>query len=45
MPPLLADHVRREAEYFLEILDMIQGDMTDCDQPPIMHCDYELRKK
>lgn len=26
-PPLLADHVRREAEHFLEILDLIEQDL------------------
>jgi hypothetical protein len=27
-PPLLADHVRREADHFLEILELIEGDLA-----------------
>lgn len=38
IPPLLADHVRREAEHFLEILEMIRADLTDCGTPSIVHC-------
>lgn len=45
IPPSLADHVRREAEHFLEILAMIQSDITDCRPPEIVGCDYEYRKK
>jgi hypothetical protein len=46
IPPLLADHVRREAEHFLEILEMIQGDMSECDDHShIIHCDCEYRNK
>lgn len=39
IPPLLADHVRREAEHFLEILDMINSELASCPQSPIFHCD------
>jgi hypothetical protein len=42
IPPLLADHVRREAEHFLEILEMIQNEGVECHQPNILHCDYEF---
>lgn len=45
IPPLLADHVRREAEHFLEILDMIQSEIDDCQHPQIIGCDCECRKK
>ncbi len=41
IPPLLADHVRREAEHFLEILAMIQSEISDCPQPQIIHCDND----
>jgi hypothetical protein len=40
IPPLLADHVRREAEHFLEVLQRIQEEGMDCDHPKVMHCDY-----
>jgi Protein of unknown function (DUF2935). len=39
IPPLLADHVRREAEHFLEILEMIKADLAECAPSPIIHCD------
>lgn len=39
IPPLLADHVRREAEHFLEILNLIQNEMDNCDHPQIICCD------
>jgi Protein of unknown function (DUF2935). len=45
IPPLLADHVRREAEHFLEILDLIQSEMDDCQHTKIVCCDFEYRKK
>lgn len=45
IPPLLADHVRREAEHFLEILALIQDEMDDCQPPQIIGCDPEYRKK
>lgn len=41
IPPLLADHVRREAEHFLEILEMIQSETADCQHPHIIHCDCD----
>lgn len=28
-PPLLADHVRREADHFLEILEIIERDLAN----------------
>lgn len=40
IPPLLADHVLREAEYFLEILDLIREDLQDMNEQPIATCDY-----
>ncbi len=39
IPPLLADHVRREAEQFLRILEMIGGELGDCHGSPIIRCD------
>jgi hypothetical protein len=42
IPPLLADHVRREAEHFLEILDEIQRTGMECNQSPVCHCEYEF---
>ncbi|SDE44309.1 DUF2935 domain-containing protein [Sporomusa acidovorans] len=42
IPPLLADHVRREAEHFLEILNSIQSEGMECSQPDIFHCDHEF---
>lgn len=39
IPPLLADHVRREAEHFLEILEMIQCDEMEYTQSSVAHCD------
>lgn len=42
IPPLLADHVRREAEHFLEILAAIQQEGMECNQSPIVHCDHEF---
>jgi hypothetical protein len=39
IPPLLADHVRREAEHFLEVLAMIHAELADCPQGPVIHCD------
>lgn len=41
IPPLLADHVRREAEHFLEILEMISAELATCPQSPVIHCDDE----
>lgn len=41
IPPLLADHVRREAEHFLEILEMIKCDLMEAAHSPISHCDDE----
>lgn len=41
IPPLLADHVRREAEHFLEILELIREDLLKCEESPICCCDYE----
>lgn len=38
IPPLLADHVRREAEHFLEILEIIQNDLIEGDISPIAQC-------
>jgi hypothetical protein len=40
IPSLLADHVLREAEYFLKILEEIQQDLSQMDIPPIKTCDY-----
>ncbi|GMA97954.1 DUF2935 domain-containing protein [Pelosinus sp. IPA-1] len=40
IPPLLADHVLREAEYFLEILDLIREDLQNLCEQPIVTCDY-----
>jgi hypothetical protein len=42
IPPLLADHVRREAEHFLEILAAIQQEGMECSSSPVIHCDYEF---
>lgn len=42
IPPLLADHVRREAEHFLEILEEIQSEGKECAQSNIFHCDYDF---
>ncbi|MDT8902410.1 DUF2935 domain-containing protein [Anaeroselena agilis] len=39
IPPLLADHVRREAEQFLRILEMIGGELGECQGSPIIRCD------
>lgn len=38
IPPLLADHVRREAEHFLEILALIQNDLMENCESPIIRC-------
>ncbi|MCX7780822.1 MAG: DUF2935 domain-containing protein [Negativicutes bacterium] len=38
IPPLLADHVKREAEHFLEILALIQNDLIECNNSRIIHC-------
>ena len=38
IPPLLADHVRREAEHFLEILELIQSELMEDCESPIIHC-------
>ena len=40
IPPLLADHVLREAEYFLELLETIQADLASMENPPIKTCDF-----
>ena len=39
IPPLLADHVLREAEYFLEVLEQIQHDIPKINKA-IISCDY-----
>ncbi len=39
IPPLLADHVRREADHFLEILEAISGELAACPAGPVIHCD------
>lgn len=39
IPPLLADHVRREAEHFLEILEIIRCDLMEYANSPIVHCE------
>jgi hypothetical protein len=39
IPPLLADHVLREAEYFLEVLEQIKDEIHNIDEP-IIKCDY-----
>lgn len=41
IPPLLADHVRREAEHFLEILEKIRVELMECDQSSICCCTYD----
>ncbi len=38
IPPLLADHVRREAEHFLHILEMI-GELGCCPDSPVIRPD------
>lgn len=40
IPPLLADHVLREAEYFLEVLEMIKEDLSGLETSPIRTCEY-----
>ncbi len=40
IPPLLADHVMREAEYFLAVLDEIHQDLKCMKTTPIKTCDY-----
>lgn len=40
IPPLLADHVLREAEYFLQVLEEIKDDISQIDETIIM-CDYD----
>jgi len=42
IPPLLADHVRREAEHFLEILELIREETMECNPSPIIHCEHEF---
>jgi len=39
IPPLLADHVLREAEYFLEVLEQIQHDLPKINNN-MVSCDY-----
>jgi len=39
IPPLLADHVLREAEYFLEILEEIREDIQGMNETMVL-CDY-----
>lgn len=39
IPPLLADHVLREAEYFLEILEQIRHDIPNIGEKMVT-CDY-----
>lgn len=43
IPPLLADHVRREAEHFLEVLELIQGEMMQGSNPDIILCNHDFR--
>jgi hypothetical protein len=40
IPPLLADHVLREAEYFLQVLEVIQEDLQCMEEPQVKTCDY-----
>ncbi|VBB07783.1 Hypothetical protein LUCI_3048 [Lucifera butyrica] len=40
IPPLLADHVLREAEYFLQVLETIQQDLMSIEESPIKVCDF-----
>lgn len=40
IPPLLADHVLREAEYFLQVLEGIQEDLMCEETAQIKTCDY-----
>ncbi len=40
IPSLLADHVLREAEYFLEVLEAIQQDLAGMEVPPVKVCDF-----
>lgn len=40
IPPLLADHVLREAEYFLQVLAVIQEDLMCEKTSTIKTCDY-----
>ncbi|MBP2656846.1 MAG: hypothetical protein H6Q73_4415 [Firmicutes bacterium] len=40
IPPLLADHVLREAEYFLQVLEAIQEDLHCMEESQIKTCDY-----
>lgn len=40
IPPLLADHVLREAEYFLEVLETIKQDLGCLEEPLVRTCDY-----
>lgn len=41
IPPLLADHVLREAEYFLEVLEEIRHEIPNVNEK-IITCDYDL---
>jgi hypothetical protein len=40
IPPLLADHVLREAEYFLQVLEEIQQDLMGMEPSPLKTADY-----
>jgi len=40
-PPLLADHVRREADHFLEILEMIEQDLANISCKKLHVCDCD----
>ena len=40
IPPLLADHVLREAEYFLQVLEEIQQDLTCTAVSPVKTADF-----
>jgi hypothetical protein len=40
-PPLLADHVRRETEHFLRILEQIREALMKCDEPCQGCSDYD----
>jgi len=40
IPPLLADHVLREAEYFLQVLEEIQQDLTCMAVSPVKTADF-----
>jgi hypothetical protein len=41
VPPLLADHTRRETEHFLAILELIREALLHCDGSSVVACDYD----